>query len=109
MESLAYLMKNRRDPRERWLRYLRDAVEHPYEVLRVAQQPTDPKMRREFTGEKWRRKYVGLYEGDGGGRGMLVTAEEQPDGLVVWNAFPARARSVDGERRAQRVEWQRPT
>lgn len=95
IDSLAHAMLNRQNSRERYIRYFRDVIENPFEVLLTEYETTSGMT-------KYRKKYIGLYQ-EGKKDAVIITAEVSPEGWAMWNVMNARKGTVDRHRHGVKV------
>ncbi len=93
--SLAHAMLNRTNARERFIRYFRDVIERPYEILLTEYETATGKT-------KYRKKYIGLYM-DENREAVIITAEISPEGWAMWNVMNAKKGTIDRQRRGMKV------
>jgi len=88
LSGLAHAMLNRADRRERYIRYFRDTIEKPYEILLTEYDAG-------VTGKtKYRKKYIGLFREEKQ-EAVIITAEITKDGSVMWNVMNAKKGTID--------------
>jgi hypothetical protein len=88
ISGLAHAMLNRVDRRERYIRYIRETIENPYEVLLTEYEAG-------ITGNtKFRKKYIGLFR-ETQKEAVVVIAEATQDGTVLWNVMNAKKGTID--------------
>ena len=88
LTGLAHAMINRADRRERYIRYFRDTIEKPYEILLTEYEAG-------VTGKtKYRKKYIGLYQ-EKSQEAVVIVAETTKDGSIMWNVMNAKKGTID--------------
>jgi SPP1 gp7 family putative phage head morphogenesis protein len=97
MQALAQTMVKRQDARERYIPFLRDTLEEPYEILLTEYETASGKT-------KYRKKYIGLYQ-DEKQEGVVVSAEVGKDGAILWNIMETLSQTIDKCRQGVRVEY----
>ena len=99
MEALGHAMVKRDDARERFIPYLRHTLEDPYEVLLTEYQTESGKT-------KYRKKYIALFK-DEKQTGMIIVAEVQKDGAVLWNIMNTKKGNLDRQRKGVKLVYGR--
>ncbi len=98
LTSLAHAMINRENARERYIRYFRDTIEKPYEVIFTEYEAG-------VTGKtKYRKKYIGLYKEEKQ-EAVVIVAEIMKDGSIMWNVINAKKGTIDRLRNGVEVLW----
>ena len=95
VQALAHAMVKRQDARERFIPYLRHVLEDPFEILLSEYETADGRTR-------YRKKYIGLYH-TGRDEAVLITAEIDQQGAVMWNIMNTRRKDLDRKRYGVRV------
>jgi len=95
--GLAHAMLKRDQARERYMYYFRDVIERPWEVLFTEYQASKA--------TKFRKKYIGLYASDQKRQGVVIVAEETPQGWIIWNVMQVDRKKIDRQRRGKKVLW----
>jgi len=93
--ALAHMMQRRPDARERYIPYLRETIENPYEVILTEYET--PRSQR-----KLRKKFIGIYAAKGR-TGIIVVAEKGADGHILWNVMNARKNTLDRQRKGMKL------
>lgn len=96
MNGLAHAMLNRNDKRERFIRYFRQVIEQPFEILLTEYETAGRKKT------KLRKKYIGLFQ-DEKKESVIVVGEISPEGWVMWNVMNARKGTIDRQRRGVKI------
>ncbi len=99
LQALAHAMVTRRDARERCIPYLRHTLEDPFEILLTEYATPTGKTR-------YRKKYIGLYKGEKEA-GVIIVAEIQKDGSVLWNIMNTKKKNLDRQRRGVKLLYGR--
>ena len=99
MQALAHAMVKRSDARERYIPYLRETLENPYEILLTEYETQSGKT-------KFRKKYIGLFQ-DEKKDVVTVVAEMSPTGSVMWNILNTKQKGLDKQRRGVKVMYGR--
>ena len=95
MDSLAHAMLGRENSRERYLRYFRDVIENPYEILLTEYSNLE-------TGQtKYRKKFIGIYSDHDGKGSLVITAEETPEKWVMFNVMNVGFGKLNSKRRGK--------
>lgn len=99
LQALAHAMMKRDDARERFIPYLRQTLEDPYEIILTEYKTPAGKT-------KFRKKYIGLFRDDKQ-EAVIVVAEIGQDGAVVWNIMNTKKKAIDGHRSGVRLIYGR--
>ncbi len=95
VQALAHAMLKRSDARERFIPYMRETINNPYEILLTEYETEGGKT-------KYRKKYIGLFR-DKKEQALIIVAEPTADGAYMWNIMNTRKNQVDRQRKGVKV------
>jgi len=95
LRALAHMMRKRPEARERYIPYLRETIENPYEIILTEYESAGGDRTH-------RKKYVKIYQAKRR-LGIIITAEIGKDGSVIWNILNTSQGKIDKRRKGARV------
>lgn len=89
-DKLIHVVEKRQDARERYGGFILSTLESPFEVwLTEYYKLEGERVRRGY----FRTRYIGLFKG--ADKEMFLVVNRNPDGSILWTAFPKTKKDID--------------